>query len=232
MFIDPLYLVVMLVGLVLSLGAQAWVKSSASRFSRVRTRAGLSGADVARLILRHEGIREVRVEPVSGFLSDHYDPTSRTLRLSEANFYGDSVTAVGVAAHEVGHAIQHKQRYWPMTVRQKLVPVANLGTSLGIFLVMIGAMVGLLALAKLGVILFGAFVLFTLVTLPVEFDASRRAHASLAQLRVLDRAELSGVRRVLTAAAATYVAAATTAVLQFLYFLLRAGALGGRGDEA
>lgn len=230
MFIDPLYLIVMLVGLALSLGAQAWVKTTAHRWAQVGTRAGLSGAEVARLILRKHGIAEVRVEPVDGFLTDHYDPSTRTLRLSSANYHGHSVTAVGVAAHEVGHAIQHKVRYWPMTVRQRLVPVANVGTSLGIFLVMIGVFVGLLALAKLGAILFGAFVLFTLVTLPVEFDASKRAHATLKRMTVLNRAELEGVRRVLTAAAATYVAAAVTAVLQFLYFLLRAGAFGHRGS--
>src|SRR5690606_32367450 len=141
---------------------------------------------------------------------------------------GRSVAAIGVAAHEVGHAIQHKQGYWPMVVRQKMVPVANIGTSLGIILVFAGMALGALGLAKVGVVLFGAFVAFTLITLPVELDASRRAYRSLQRLGLVSAAELKGVGAVLTAAAATYVAAATTAVLQLLYFMLRAGMVGGR----
>jgi len=230
MFFDPLYLLIMLIGLGLSLGAQAWVKSATRKWSRVATRTRMSGAEVARLILRENGISGVGLEPVRGFLTDHYDPRSRTLRLSEGNYFGHSVTAIGIAAHEVGHAIQHKRRFWPMQVRQRLVPIANLGTSLGIILVMLGAFMGALALAKVGVVLFGGFVVFTLITLPVELDASRRAMKTLQASRRFDGEELRGVRKVLTAAAATYVAAAATAIMQFLYFMLRAGMLGG--DEA
>jgi len=227
-FIDPLYLVVMLAGLVLSLGAQAWVKGAVAKWSRVATRRHLTGRDVAYAILGANNIYNVNVEPVRGFLTDHYDPSSRTLRLSEGHYGGRSVAAIGVAAHEVGHAIQHKQGYWPMVVRQKMVPVANIGTSLGIILVFAGMALGALGLAKVGVVLFGAFVAFTLITLPVELDASRRAYRSLQRLGLVSAAELKGVGAVLTAAAATYVAAATTAVLQLLYFMLRAGMVGGR----
>src|SRR5688572_3995019 len=219
--LDPLYLAIMAIGLVLSLGAQAWVKGTVARYRRVGTAHGLRGADVASLILRDRGIDNVRIEEVGGFLSDHYDPRTRTLRLSPDIFHGDSVAAAGIAAHEVGHAIQHADGYKPMRLRQALVPVANIGTNLGIILVAIGFAIGTLGLAKIGVALFAAFVAFTLITLPVELDASRRARLHLAHAGVLSPPELAGVSKVLRAAAATYVAAAVTAVLQLLYFVLR-----------
>lgn len=228
MFFDPLYLAIMLVGLGLSAGAQLWVKSAVGRYTRVGVRRELTGAEVAAMVLRRAGVPGVRIERVGGFLTDHYDPGSRTLRLSADHFAGRSVSAIGVAAHEAGHAIQHRDGYWPMALRQKMVPVANLGTSLGLVLVMIGLVVGATGIAQLGALLFGGFVAFTLVTLPVEFDASRRAHRALKAMGLFTPSELCGVRKVLTAAAATYVAAALTALLNFGYYAL----LTMGGDEA
>lgn len=221
MFMDPLYLLVMVVSAGLSLGAQFWVMAKVRSQSEVPLASGLSGADVAAWILRKSGLPGVQIEVAHGFLSDHYDPSTRTLRLSEENFYGRSVAAAGIAAHEAGHAMQHAQGYWPMQVRQKLVPVANLGTQLGAILVMVGFVIGMLGLAKLGVIVFAGFVAFTLITLPVEIDASSRAKAALAHSGLFGRAELAGVSGVLTAAAATYVAAALSAILQLLYYVIR-----------
>lgn len=228
---DPLYMVVMGIGLLLSLGAQAWVMGAVRKWKNVALGRGLTGRDIAQMILDVEGIRDVRIEETPGFLGDHYDPTNRVLRLSPDNYHGRSVAAAGIAAHEVGHAIQDKVGYAPMRLRQFMVPVANLGTNLGIILVVIGAVIGFTGLAKLGVILFAGFVFFTLVTLPVEIDASRRARAALLSNGLLTRTEAEGVTRVLTAAAATYVAAAVTAILQLLYLLYRLGLLGGRDEE-
>ena len=230
MFYDPLYMAVMLIGLLLSGAASLWTKSAFRRWSQVPIGRGLTGAEVAAAILRAEGIDNVRIEPVGGFLSDHYDPRSRTLRLSPDVFSGRSVSAAGVAAHEVGHALQHAQGYAPMRLRQAMVPVAGVGTNLGIWLVIIGMAINFSGLALVGVALFGGFVLFTLVTLPVELDASFRARRVLEKGGLLGRQELAGVSRVLTAAAATYLASAVTAVLQLLYWLARLGLLGGRRD--
>ncbi len=221
MFFDPLYLLVMAVSTALSLGAQLWVMSRVRSQSRVALHAGYTGADVASMILRKSRLPGVHIELSEGALSDHYDPTTRALRLSADHFYGRSVAAAGIAAHEAGHAIQHAQGYWPMKLRQKLVPVANIGTQLGVLMVMIGLVLGMIGVAKIGVVVFAGFVAFTLVTLPVEIDASSRAKAALAESGLLDARELAGVGSVLTAAAATYVAAALTAVLQLLYFVLR-----------
>jgi Zn-dependent membrane protease YugP len=231
MMFDPLYTLVLGVGFVLSLAAQIWVKSSVHRWSQIAVRSGFTGRDVAAAILQAERIGDVRIEPVSGFLSDHYSPSERVLRLSEDIFYGRSVAAVGIAAHEVGHAIQHKHGYWPMQIRQTLVPVANIGTHLGVWLVVLGLAMGLTELASLGVILFGGFVAFTLITLPVEFDASFRAREVLLRNGIITAQEARGVSEVLTAAAATYLAAAVSAILQFLYWSLRAGLFGRRDDS-
>lgn len=227
---DLLFIAVMALTFVMSLGAQAWVKLSVRKWSQVGTRRGMTGYDVAHAILRQHGIRDVRVEEVGGWLSDHYDPRDKVLRLSPDNFSGRSIAAAGIAAHEVGHAVQDKDGYIFMRMRQKMVPVANLGTSLGMGLVLIGSLIGVLGLAKLGVLIFAGFVAFTVVTLPVEFDASRRAYVSLRQTGLLSQEELGGVRRVLTAAAATYVAAAAGAILQLLYYAFRLGLIGGRDD--
>lgn len=231
MMFDPLYLAVMLAGLVLSGLASLWTKAAFRRWSQVPIGRGLTGAEVAAAILRAEGIHDVQIEPVGGFLSDHYDPRSRTLRLSPDVYGGRSVSAAGVAAHEVGHALQHAQGYAPMRLRQAMVPVAGIGTNLGIWMVVIGMVIGMTGLAYVGVALFGAFVAFTLVTLPVEFDASIRARRVLEQRGLLKGEELRGVRAVLTAAAATYLASAVSAVLQLVYWLLRVGLIGGSRDD-
>jgi Zn-dependent membrane protease YugP len=231
MIFDPLYMVVMVVGMVLSFGAQMWVKSATSRWDKVALQRHMTGADIASAILRARGIRDVNIEMVGGVLSDHYDPRSKTLRLSQGVYAGRSVTAAGIAAHEVGHAIQHADKYAFMSVRQALVPVANIGTSIGVWMVMIGAMIGALGIAKLGVFIFGGFVLFTVITLPVEIDASVRARKLLLANNIVTGEEARGVSAVLMAAAATYLAAALQSIMQLLYFAFRAGLLGGRRED-
>ena len=225
MLFDPVYWIIIGVGLLLSLGAKAWVQSAVKKWSQVPTSRGMTGRQVAQAILNARGIGDVTIEPTRGSLTDHYDPSSKTLRLSEDVFNNRSVTAAGIAAHEVGHAIQHQQGYAMMKVRQKMVPAANIGTSLGVWITIGGIVIGLTELATLGVLLFGAAVAFTLVTLPVEFDASSRAREVLQQQGLVTGKEAEGVNQVLRAAAATYVAAAVTAVLQLLYWAWRAGLL-------
>jgi uncharacterized protein len=221
MYYDPLYMLVLFAGLALTIAAQAWVKISVHRYRDVTTARRLRGAEVAALILQERGVRDVRIEETTGFLSDHYDPRSKTLRLSPEIYNGDSVAAAGIAAHEVGHAVQHADGYAPMKLRQAMVPVVSLGTNLGVILLMIGFAIGALGLAKIGVALFAAFVVFTLVTLPVEIDASRRAKRLLADTGVLSAPELLGVSRVLRAAVATYLASALSAIMQLVYFVTR-----------
>jgi Zn-dependent membrane protease YugP len=220
-FFDPLYMIIMVVSLVLSLGAQAWVSAAVRSQSRVLLRSGLSGAEVARRVLERSGLTGLRIEETQGVLSDHYDPSVQTLRLSQGTYEGRTIAAAGIAAHEAGHAIQHANRYWPMTVRQRLVPAARLGTQLGMLFVVIGFAFNMLGLARIGVLVFGGFVLFTVVTLPVEIDASKRARVLLAETGVIAPEEMNGVAKVLRAAAATYVAATLTAILQLLFFVTR-----------
>ena len=224
-------MLVMIVGAVLSGGAALWVKSATSKWEKVPIGRGMTGKDVAEAILRAKGIRNVTIEEVPGRLSDHYDPRSKTLRLSPANYRGRSVTAAGIAAHEVGHAIQHAEGYAPMKLRQELVPVANIGSSVGIYMVMFGAFLGFSGMAKLGVLVFGGFVLFTVVTLPVEIDASLRARKALLDGSIVTGKEAKGVEQVLTAAAGTYLAAAVSAIIQLLYWAMRAGLIGGSRDD-
>ncbi len=233
MIFDPLYMLVIGIGLVMSLWASARTKRAFARYSRVPIRSRMTGAEIAAAILRDNGIDGVRIEPVRGNLSDHYDPTTRTLRLSEAVYGSTSMAAAGVAAHEVGHAIQHARAYAPLRFRSAWVPVANFGGGLSMFVLILAAMMGGAAtamgakLATLGVVLFGTTTLFTFVTLPVEFDASRRAMATLQRGGYLEPGELEGARRVLDAAALTYVAAFVTSLLTLLYWAYRLGLLGG-----
>ncbi|MCP4870147.1 MAG: zinc metallopeptidase [Proteobacteria bacterium] len=230
MYFEPVYMVVLGIGFLLSAGASMWTKAAFRKYSKVPTAGGRTGADVAAAILRAEGVHDVKIEQVGGFLSDHYDPSRKTLRLSPGVYSERSVAAAGIAAHEVGHAFQHAQGYAPMRMRQAMVPVANLGTNLGLLITIIGVVVNFSGLVLLGVILFGGFVAFTVVTLPVEFDASIRARKALEKHGLLGASEFSGVSAVLTAAAATYLAAAAAAILQLLYWLNRLGLLGGRRD--
>ncbi len=226
--IDPLYLVLVMPAVLLSLWASIKVKSTFAQYSRVRTRRGISGAETAKAILLANGIHDVRVEEVKGFMTDHYDPRQRVLRLSPDVYRGQSVSSVGVAAHEVGHALQHGDGYAPLALRSFCVPVASIGSNLAWPLLVIGALLQMTALAYAGLVLFGSVVLFQLVTLPVEFNASSRAIAQISHLGLVSREEEDGARRVLFAAAMTYVAAAVVALLNLLYWLMRLGLLGGR----
>ncbi len=229
--LDPLYLIVMGIAALLSIWASFQVKGTFARYSKRSTRAGVSGAEIARAILRSNGIDDVHVERVPGSLSDHYDPMNRVLRLSEPVYGSSSMAALGVAAHEVGHAIQHAQGYAPLKFRSAWVPVANVASGLSGILLMAGFFLGMAGLAKIGVVAFAATTLFTLITLPVEFDASKRALIALEGGGFVTEEELTGARRVLNAAAMTYVAAFVTSLLQLLYFAYRAGLIGGSRDE-
>ena len=229
MFFDPLYFVIVGPAIVLSIVAQIWVKRAFNKYSKVGVATGLSGAQVAERIVAQAGLG-VRVERVSGFLSDHYDPLHRVLRLSPDVYDGRSISSVGVAAHEAGHALQHAKNYVPLKWRSALVPVTKIGSSLAWPLLMIGFLLGAVGLIKVGIIFFSAAVLFQVVTLPVEFDASRRAVGVIQQMGIVTSTELVGVKKVLGAAAMTYVAAAASSIAQLLYFLMRAGLLGERRD--
>jgi Zn-dependent membrane protease YugP len=233
MFFDPVYWIVIGVGMALSLWAQARVKGTFARYSRMSTRSRMTGADVARGILAQNGIHDVTVEPIRGKMTDHYDPRTKTLRLSEPVFGSNSMAAFGVAAHEVGHAIQDADGYAPLKFRSAWVPVANLGGGLSLVVIILAFFLGGAATALghtaalVGVLMFATTTVFTLITLPVEFDASRRALASLESGGFVDSGELAGARKVLNAAALTYVAAFVTSLLTLLYWAFRLGLLGG-----
>ncbi len=203
---------------VASLLIQGWLHKTYATYSRVPNRRGLSGAETARIVLESEGLRQVRIEPVPGMLTDHYDPLKKAVRLSEPNYASASIAALAVAAHETGHAIQDARRYTWLVVRHQLLPAAQIGSNLGPWLFLIGLVIGALGLAKLGLYLFGAAALFQLVTLPVELDASRRALKKLRELNLLSPEELPGARKVLTAAAFTYVAALAMSVAYLLQY--------------
>jgi len=237
MFFDPLYLLVIGIGFVLSIWASMKTKGTFHKYSQFTTRSRMTGADVAQAILRDSNINDVSIEPVRGTLTDHYDPRTKTLRLSEAVYGSTSMSAAGVAAHEVGHAIQHAQGYAPLKFRSAWVPVANLGGGISMFVLFAAAMLGGAQsatghnLALVGVLLFATTTVFTLVTLPVEFDASKRALATLQRGSYLAPDELSGAKKVLDAAALTYVAAFVTSALTLLYWAMRLGLLGGRRND-
>lgn len=220
MFFDPLYLLFALPGLLLGLWAQSRVKSAFNTYSKMRTLRGVTGAQVARSLLDAEGLYDVAVEETNGFLSDHYDPRTKVLRLSPQVYRAPSIAAAGVAAHEMGHAIQDAKGYVPLHFRSAIVPAVQFGSTLAPWIFLAGFFLRLTPLAWLGVILFGISVLFSLVTLPVEFDASRRAKELLVSNGVLIGDEIKGVNKVLDAAALTYVAAAIAAVGTFLYYIL------------
>lgn len=221
MFFDPLYIAFLAPGLLLSIWASIKVKSTFKKFSKVPIATGMTGAQVAEELLRRRNIRGVRVEPHQGWLSDHYDPRKRVVRLSPEVFHGRSISAVGVAAHECGHAIQHAEGYAAMALRQNLVWPAQLGSNLSFILIIAGALLAFTGLIWLGIILFGGVVLFQLVTLPVEFNASSRARLHLVGEGVISKTEDAQVGKVLSAAAMTYVAALITSILTLAYYLLR-----------
>jgi uncharacterized protein len=214
-------IVLLVPALLLSLYAQYKVSSTFNRYSKVRSGRGMSGAQAARRLLDSAGLSHVSIEPSRGRLSDHYDPRGKVLRLSPDVGNSDSLAALGVAAHEAGHAMQDATGYAPMRMRHSLVPVANLGSSLGIILFFVGfVFVQSPLLVDLGILLFSGAVLFTVVTLPVEFNASRRALALLTDQGILVSGEIGGARKVLNAAALTYVAAALMAILQLVRLIL------------
>jgi Zn-dependent membrane protease YugP len=236
-FFDPMYLwMVLIPGLLLSGGASLLVRSAFGYYSRVGSQRGYTGAQAAQLLLDRAGIHDVRVVRVPGHLTDHYDPTNKVLALSDNVYSSNSVAAIGVATHEAGHAIQHATGYLPLHLRAMTVPIANIGSSLGP-LVIIG---GLLLMATagalgkvvflIGIALFSGTLLFQLITLPVEFDASARAKRLVVEAGIVQRQETTGIHAVLNAAALTYVAAAVSTILTLLYYLMQSGLLGGREE--
>jgi hypothetical protein len=225
-FFDPRWLIFALPGLFLGLWAQARVRGAFNKYQKVRTLRGLTGAQVARALLDEQGLSHVAIEETQGKLSDHYDPRSQVLRLSPEVYRSQSVAAAGIAAHELGHALQDSRGYTPLKLRSAIVPATQFGSMLAPWLFIAGWILNITALAWVGVILFGIAVIFTLVTLPVEFDASKRAKKLLTSSGVLVGDEMEGVNKVLDAAALTYVAAAVSSIGQFLYYVMLLG--GGR----
>ena len=227
--LDPTIFLV-LIGVLLSLWAQNRVNSTFARYSRVRSFSGMTGAEAARRLLNAQGIYDVTVQPVSGKLTDHYDPRTKVVKLSESVYNATSVAAIGVAAHECGHAMQHNEGYGPLRFRSALVPVANFGSQLSWPMILLGILFGGLGspLVQVGILMFSLAVLFQLVTLPVEFNASSRAVRLLDSQGILSGEEVDGTRKALKAAALTYVAAAAGSVLQLLRLVIL---FGGRDRD-
>ena len=227
-YFDPTYILI-IIAAIISLIAQWRVNSAFSKYSRVASMSGMTGAQAARMILQSNGINDVSVQRISGKLTDHYNPSTKVLNLSESVYGSTSVAAIGVAAHECGHAIQHARGYFPLSLRTALVPVANIGSQLSWVFIIVGAILSFnQTLITIGIIMFSAAVLFQLVTLPVEFNASARALEQLESNGYRD--EVSQTRKVLSAAALTYVAAAATAILQLLRLIILFGGRGRRDD--
>lgn len=214
------WLATMIVPLAMGLWAQAMVKRTFAKYSQIPVRNGMTGAQAAAAVINSSGLQGVEIRAVQGTLTDHYDPRNRTLNLSPDVGQASSVAALGVAAHEAGHAIQDARNYLPMRVRQTFVPVASIGSSFAIPIIFIGLILGAAGLTNIGLALFTAIVIFQLITLPVEFDASRRALVALNDGRLLQADELDGAKKVLSAAAWTYVAAFVAALSQLIYFFL------------
>ncbi|KJS81491.1 MAG: hypothetical protein JM58_16850 [Peptococcaceae bacterium BICA1-8] len=229
MFFDST-MILLIPGIILAMYAQGKVKTTFHKYSKVLSKRGITGAETARRILDGYGLHDVQIEMTGGQLSDHYDPRSRKVRLSNDVYRGSSLASLGVAAHEVGHAIQHDTGYAPLHIRNSIVPVTQIGSTLSFPLLLLGLFMGIPSLAQLGVLLFTGVVLFQIITLPVEFNASSRALAILDQEGFLSSEELNGTKKVLDAAALTYVAAALMAALNLLRLLIISGMLGGRRD--
>ena len=228
MYFNTSYLLFVLPAVLLSIWAQARVSGTFTKYQAIANRSGMTGADVAKEILRLNGIYNVRIEQVAGNLTDHFDPKANVIRLSQTVYSSTSVSAIGVAAHETGHAIQYHNGYLPIKIRNAIVPVASIGSNLAMPLVMLGLIFVSGFLVEVGILLFCAVVLFQVVTLPVEFDASGRALKILQSQALLDDTELSGAKKVLRAAAMTYVAATFTALGNLLWLLSIAGGRGRR----
>lgn len=228
-YLDPTYFLI-LIGLMLCLGADVLVRGNMKKYHKVRNSMGLTGAEAAMRILHHEGIYDVQIECLSEDDGDHYDPRTNTVRLSRCNYQNATVTAVGVAAHECGHAIQHARGYAPLNFRTALLPVANIGSMLGVPIIILGVFLSWnQTLIHIGIWAFALAVLFQLSLLPVEFNASARAVAKLTQYGLVSAEDKAGCKKVLTAAALTYVAAAASSILQLLRLILLFG--GRRRDD-
>ena len=226
-YYDPTYILV-IIGAILSIIASSMVQSTYSKYSKVRSMSGMTGAQVAEMILKNKGIYDVRVERVSGNLTDHYNPKTKVVNLSDSVYNSQSVAALGVAAHECGHVIQHHENYVPLSIRSMLVPAANIGSKAGIPIILLGILLGYnTVLVQIGIWVFALAVLFQVVTLPVEFNASRRALVCLEEYGIVTRDEKNKSAKVLRAAAFTYVAAAAAAILQLLRLIM----LFGRRDN-
>ncbi len=230
MYFDPMYFALMIPPLLLSMWASFKTKSAFNKYSKMRNARGITGAQAAQILLDRAGISDVEIVPARGFLSDHYNPVTKKLALSEPVYGQPSVAAVGVACHEAGHAIQHATHYAPLWMRSALVPMAGIGSKIGYFAMFIGLVLAMQGVVLAGAVLFSAVLLFQVVTLPVEFDASARAKKLAFQHGIVLESEQQGVAKVLNAAAMTYVAAAVSTLMTLLYFLLRAGLLGGNRD--
>ncbi|HLJ94426.1 MAG TPA: zinc metallopeptidase [Gemmataceae bacterium] len=230
LWFDPMYFLILAPGLLLAMWAQMRVQMAFSRAKQIPAQSGYTGAQAAARLLHAAGVPGVEIEPVEGFLSDHYVPGKRVLRLSPDVYAGRSLAALGVAAHECGHAMQEASRYPLLVMRNGLVPLATVGSNLSWLILVVGFLLHLAGLIYIGIAAFAVTVVFQLVNLPVEFDASRRARIALVDAGLVSAEEDRTVANVLNAAALTYVAATVTAVLTLLYFLLRSGLLGGRRD--
>ena len=220
MYFDYYYLVFVVPALLISIFAQIKVKSTFSKYAKKLSEKNITGTQAASYLLKVNGIADVKLGRIKGDLTDHYDPTDKTLRLSDSTYNSTSIAAIGVAAHETGHAIQHAKKYFPLVFRRVLVPIANIGSSAGPWLAILGIVMSFPLLTDIGILLFAGAVLFYLVTLPVEFNASNRALKILKQNNVLSSDELKGVKKVLSAAAMTYVASALVAMANFLRLVL------------
>lgn len=228
MFFWDISMIILIPGLLLAMYAQAKVSSTYNRYKKVTSHSGYTGAQFARKMLNDNGLYDVTITQISGRMSDHYDPRANQVRLSAEVYNGTSIASLGIAAHEVGHAVQHATNYFPLTVRNLVVPVTNFSSSIYMILIFLGIIMNSFSMIQFGIMLFAVIVIFQVITLPVEFNASRRAIATLGGDGVLDAEELSGAKRVLGAAAMTYVAAMVTAVLQLLQLLM---VFGGHNDD-
>lgn len=228
MFFWDISMIILIPGLLLAMYAQAKVSSTYNRYKKITSHSGYTGAQFARKMLNDNGLYDVTITQISGRMSDHYDPRANQVRLSAEVYNGTSIASLGIAAHEVGHAVQHTTNYFPLTVRNLVVPVTNFSSSIYMLFIFIGIIMNSFSMIQFGIMLFAVIVIFQVITLPVEFNASRRAIATLGGDGVLDAEELSGAKRVLGAAAMTYVAAMVTAVLQLLQLLM---VFGGHNDD-
>lgn len=221
-------MIILIPGILLALYAQGKVSSTYNRFSKIYSQSGLTGAQFARKMLNDNGLYDVTITQINGKLNDHYDPRAKQVRLSAEVYNGSSIASLGIAAHEVGHAVQHATSYFPLTLRNAVIPLTNISSNIYLGLIILGLILNSMSMVQLGIVLFGVIVIFQLITLPVEFNASHRAIATLGNDQILNSQELTGAKKVLGAAALTYVAALLTAVLQLVQYLM---VFAGRNDE-